>query len=96
MGIGDKANRVYLIDFGLAKKYLKENKKHIEFRDGKNLTGTAIYSSLNTHYGFEQSRRDDMESIAYVLIYLAKGRLPWMEITAKDKLEKHKKIMELK
>ena len=58
-------------------------KQHIEMKDGKKMLGTIQYVSLNTHLGIEQSRRDDMESIGYMLIYLAKG-LPWKSIKDKD------------
>ena len=89
--------KIYRIDFGLSKKYIDKNTgKHIIYKEGKGLTGTARYVSLNTHYGIEQSRRDDIEGIAYNLIYFAKGKLPWQGVKTKNKKEKHKKIMELK
>lgn len=60
IGRGKKSNKVYIIDFGLAKKYISRDGSHIPYRDNKNLTGTARYTSLNTHLGIEQGRRDDL------------------------------------
>ena len=97
VGKGDKHQIIYLIDFGLSKRYIDRNtNKHIPYKEGKGLTGTARYVSLFTHYGIEQSRRDDIEGIAYNLIYLARGKLPWQGVKTKNKKEKHKKIMESK
>lgn len=95
--MGSSANQhiLYIIDFGLSKRFIDPRTgEHIPYRDGKSLTGTARYASLNTHIGQEQSRRDDIESIAFVMVYFLKGKLPWQGVVAKDKDDKYKKIKE--
>ena len=87
-GRGASAETLFLIDFGLAKCYRKpaaapgEPAVHIPFRRGKHLTGTPRYASITNHEGAEQSRRDDLESLAYVLIYFVRGGLPWQQTEA--------------
>jgi serine/threonine protein kinase len=96
--IGREKNkhRIFIIDFGLAKKYMSVSGAHIRYREGKSLTGTARYASISTHLGIEQSRRDDIESVGYLLIYFLQGSLPWQNLKAKNVNEKYEKIKEKK
>ncbi|KEP65598.1 UNVERIFIED_CONTAM: casein kinase I [Hammondia hammondi] len=96
VGRGENANVVYLIDFGLAKKFRDHTGRHIVYKEGKNLTGTARYASLATHLGIEQARRDDLEGLGYVLIYFLRGSLPWQGLKATSKRDKYSKITHTK
>ena len=97
MGRGNKKHQVYVIDFGLAKRYRDPRTGlHIPYKDGKSLTGTARYASINTHLGIEQARRDDIEAIGYILVYFMKGNLPWQGLKARNVKEKYEKIKEKK
>ena len=97
--IGKKnSKKVYLIDFGFAKKYRSSRTgKFIQFTNLRRLFGSLAFSSINANAGYQQSRRDDLESFGYMLIYLAKKYLPWMELRIKkNKKEEANQIFKLK
>jgi len=97
MGITRRSHHVYIIDLGLSKKYRDpKTARHIPAKEGKALTGTARYASINTHVGLEQGRRDDLEAVGYVLMYFLRGGLPWQGLKAKDKEEKYAAIKKKK
>ena len=97
IGYGNNQNKIYIIDLGLSKYYMDTNKRsHIAFRQNKGFTGSFRYSSIRNHKGYEQSRRDDLESVSYMLLYFLKGSLPWQGVKESDKSKKSKKICDLK
>ena len=97
MGRGLKSHIVYVLDFGLSKKYWSSSHKcHIPFCRGKKLTGTARYASINALSGCEQSRRDDLESIGYIIMYFIRGSLPWQGLKINKRDDRYKKICEKK
>ena len=96
IGLNTNSHKIYIIDFGLSKKVMNQNGEHIRFIENKGITGTARYASIYTHQGIEQSRRDDLEGLGYMLIYFLKGSLPWMNAPGKDTNERYKRIGEIK
>ena len=93
MGIDNKNYILYILDFGLSKKYKStKTNEHIKYKENIKLTGTARYASINALGGCEQSRRDDLESIGYVLIYFLKGNLPWQGLKIEKGEDRFHKI----
>ena len=96
-GRGQNEKKIYIIDFGLAKKYYSVSRaQHIKFVTGKHLIGTARYCGRNAHRGYEQGRRDDIESIGYVLMYFLLGVLPWQGLKARKNEDHFEKIAQKK
>jgi len=90
-------NQVYVIDFGLAKSYSESHNRQFSTSvKRRSLTGTARYASISSHLGMELSRRDDLESLGFVLIYFALGHLPWQGLKASTRSEFHSMIMQKK
>jgi serine/threonine protein kinase len=93
MGVGEQANLVYLIDFGLSKEFRNpKTHAHIPYKKGLGLVGTPLFASINSHLGLELGRRDDLESLAYILFYFLWGSLPWRGMRAKDMLKSKQNI----
>ncbi|KAF9479534.1 kinase-like protein, partial [Pholiota conissans] len=96
-GLVEEYQRLYLFDMGLSKLFLDpKTGKHMPFREGRAGVGTARYACYNAHLGLETSRRDDMEGIGNVLLYLLHGRLPWQGIVAPNSSAKMRRIGEMK
>jgi len=78
MGVGKNANKLYLVDFGLADWYVNENSEHVEqHKTSGDMRGTIRYASINKHNALSESRRDDLEEVMHVILYLICGPLPW-------------------
>ena len=89
IGKGENKDYIYLIDFEIAKKFIKDG-KHIPDKEGKKVKGNRDFISLNTHCGKQVSRRDDIECLGYLLIYFVKGELPWTHIKHSNDIKQKK------
>lgn len=93
---GDNSNMLAIVDFGLCKCYKQKNGVHIPFKTKKGMLGTPRYMSLNCHQGYELSRRDDIESLLYMVLFLQRPKLPWQNVKFKNKKEKYATISKIK
>ena len=92
----NKRDQLCIIDLGLAKRYIDKNGTHMPFRQDRELIGTARYASINMHQGFEPSRRDDMEAVGYMIMYMLRGSLPWQGLKKDKKTAHYNKIGDVK
>ena len=97
-GLNKNKNTIYIIDFGLTKRYRDpKTKNHIPYKDNLPMNGTVRYASINTHLGIQQTRRDDLETWIYCLVYLGRGDVPWQNPKKGDTIkEKYDIIMQRK
>lgn len=97
IGYGDNSKFIYIFDFGLAKKYRSSTtRKHFDRKKLEGIVGTIRFASVNAMLKYSQSRKDDLESLGYILIYFLKGNLPWQGLSVRSNQEQKAKILELK
>ena len=92
----DSIEKVYIIDFGLCKTYLNKDNQHITIDKGGHFTGTIRYLSIFIHNGYNHSRRDDLISVGYMMMYLLYNKLPWVGLTEKNNKKRYNQIKKLK
>lgn len=86
----DNNNVLYLIDFGLCKRYEFDGTHMEERQIGSTVIGTMNFVSLNVHNGIEPSRRDDLESCIYIILFMLLGKLEWFNIRDKNAMAQMK------
>lgn len=98
IGRGTDSMKIFLIDYGLAKKYKNVGDGlHIPHTEGNKFIGTVRYASITTQSGATHSRRDDLECLGYVLVYFLKGSLPWQNMKSNvDRKQRNERILEKK
>jgi serine/threonine protein kinase len=89
-GLNQSSTTIYIIDFGFCKTYLTHLNAHIEIKKLSGLIGTPNYASINSHNFMELSRRDDLESLGYILLYFFWGNLPWFAVSDNDAIKQMK------
>ena len=96
IGLNESSNIIHVIDFGLSRRFKdKITGQHIPYKENRHMIGTVRYASINSLLGIEQSRRDDIEALGYVITYFFYGSLPWQSNKDKGKAEQFK-ILEKK
>lgn len=85
-GLNSQIKHIYIIDFGFCKSYLDANGNHNTIKKNHNIIGSYNYASIMSHKRVELSRRDDMESLCYLLLYLCSGFLPWSNISNENEI----------
>jgi serine/threonine protein kinase len=88
-GLGRKSHIIHLIDFGFCKSYLDADRSHVKCETGKSIIGTPNFISINMHNGLTMSRRDDLESMVYVLIYLFLPLETWDRLFNRENRDKN-------
>ena len=89
----DDTSKIYMIDFGFCKSYVGDD-EHIPMKKTSGLIGSRSYASINARNFDEISRRDDLESLCYTLIYLVLGKLDWQMISSYN--QEHPKLANLR
>lgn len=97
IGRGKRSNQLFLVDFGLSRKYIDEKTgKHVAFSSNHSVAGTARFASPSALSGNQQTRKDDMIALGYLWIFFMKGTLPWASIEGNDSEEKMEKMRIIK
>jgi len=91
-GRGDKGSDLYLIDYGLASPYIESDGRHIPYGTNARFHGTDKYASINNHRKIEPGRRDDLESVGYLIVYFSTGNLPWAKEHANAKKNDRRRL----
>lgn len=91
LGLYDNISQIYIIDFGFCKSYLQDG-QHIQIKKTNNLIGSPNYASIHAHDFVELSRRDDLESLGYILIFLHYGKFDWEQNTIEE-IKQYKKMI---
>jgi casein kinase 1 len=97
IGLNNTSHIIYIVDFGLANQYRDHTSlNHIPYQQNLGFIGTPRYGSINSHRGIQQTRRDDLESLGYMLIYFLRGSLPWQNLELRSRKYQNRSILEKK